>query len=281
MNIFARRLAEDIPLMTMERLTWLAHGMFGEKDVQAAEHPYFKQMRETLKPKMELLGDVAVIPVEGTLAYNPDPFEMLYYGVEDSRAVLRMFKDAKLNPQVGGVLVRMDTPGGMMLGGPEISDEIAAMVRMGKPVITHIGGLGASLGYLIASPSTGIIANRSALVGSIGVISRVDDYTKYLEGLGIKLEYFTNKEAKFKAAGVLGTSLTDEQRTHIQTRVDSAFSVFKDTVMKYRPKVKADSMQGQVMRGEEAVKAGLVDAIGSEDSAMATLRSEIAKRRMT
>jgi protease-4 len=279
MNIFMRRMAEDVPLMTMERMAWIVGATVSKDDIQAAEHPWFKQMRETMKPKAEVVGNVAIVPVEGTLAYNPHAIEMLWYGMEDSRSVLRMVNEAAGNPSIDGILLRMDTPGGMMLGGPEISDAVAASVKAGKPVVTHIGGLGASLGYLIAAPSTKIVANRSALVGSIGVISSVTDYTDYLKNLGISMEYFTNKEAKFKAAGAIGTSLTDEQRAYIQSRVDSAFAVFKDTVQTYRPKVKAGSMQGQVMRGDEALSAGLVDATGSEAFAMRVLQDEITKRR--
>lgn len=279
MNIFMRRMAEDVPLMTMERMAWIVGTTVSKDDVHAAEHPALKQFRAVLAPKMEVLGNAAIIPVEGTLAHNPDPWEMAFYGVEDSRNVLRMVNEAAGNPSIDGILLRMDTPGGMMLGGPEISDAVAASVKAGKPVVTHIGGLGASLGYLIAAPSSKIVANRSALVGSIGVISSVTDYTEYLKNLGISMEYFTNKEAKFKAAGAIGTSLTDEQRAYVQSRVDSAFAVFKDTVQTYRPKVKDASMQGQVMRGDEALSAGLVDATGSESFAMRVLQDEIAKRR--
>ena len=260
-------------MMTSERFNWLLSG----GDERAAEHPYLRQLRANMKPQMQLVGDVAVMPIQGTLAYNPDVAEMLYHGFEDSRAVLQMIDAAAVNPDVRGALVLMDTPGGMMLGGPEIGDAVAAMVRAGKPVVTHIGGLGASLGYMIASQSSKIIANKSAMVGSIGVISSVADYTKYLEASGIKIEVFTNKEAKFKAAGAMGTSLSDEQRSHIQARSDSAFTVFKEMVMSKRPQVKAEAMQGQVFRGEEARKVGLVDGTGSDQAAMQVLK-QLMKR---
>lgn len=277
-NTFLRRVAEDVPMMTSERFAWMMGG-FKRDDVQAAEHPYFKQAREILKPQLQVFGDIAIAPIEGTLAYNPDVFEMVYMGVEDSRSVLAMLKTAESNPNVEGVLLRMDTPGGMMLGGPEISDQVEKLIAMGKPVVTHIGGIGASLGYLIAAPSSKIIANKSAMVGSIGVISSIPDYTEYLKSIGIKFDVFTNKEAKFKAAGAVGTSLNDDQRGYIQARVDSAFALFRDTVTANRPKVKAEAMQGQVFRGDEAIKAGLVDATGGEDFAIGVLRAEMKKRR--
>lgn len=275
-NPFLMRQCEDVPLMTFERFE-LMSGRDVEKDVFAAEHPVWSQIRDSLKPKVQLFGDVAVVPVQGPLAYNPSVPEMLWYGMEDSRSVLSALDAVDSNPEVRGVLVRMDTPGGMMLGGPEIGDAIAAMVQRGKPVVTHIGGLGASLGYMIASQSTEIVASRSAMVGSIGVISSVTDWTKYLADKGIKIEVFTNKEATFKAAGAVGTSLTEAQRGHIQGRVDSAFAMFRDMVTSKRPQVKAETMQGQVLRGEEARSAGLVDAVGTERTALVALRKHIAK----
>lgn len=283
-NTFLRRMNEDVPLMSTERFDWmtaLTELALTDKDIQAAEHPVYARIRESLKPQMQIVGDVAVMPIQGPLAYAPDLVEMLYFGVEDSRNVLKMIQGASANPDVHGGLVQMDTPGGMMLGGPEIGDAVAAMVRAGKPVVTHIGGLGASLGYMIASQSSKIVASRSAMVGSIGVISSVVDYTELLKQRGIKVEVFTNKDAKFKAAGAIGTSLSDEQRSHIQDRIESAFGVFKGMVLSARPKVKAEAMQGQVFRGDEAMKLGLVDATGGENFAMSVLRQEIQKRQVT
>ncbi|MDB6024017.1 MAG: signal peptide peptidase [Verrucomicrobiales bacterium] len=275
MKIFGKRLSIDIPLLTSSAVSYMASAEVSAIDVQAAEHPYFQTLRKQCEPKMEVRGDMAFIPVQGALAYNPDPWEMLYGGMEDSRAVLKMFQDAYGNSEVKGVLVKMDTPGGMMIGGPEISDMVKACREAGKPVVTHIGGLGASLGYMIAAPSTRIVSNRSAISGSIGVIASLADYSGYLEKLGIKFEVFTNKEAIYKGAGALGTTLSDPQREQIQASIESAFAMFKSTVLQSRPGVKPEAMQGQTFRGEEAKKVGLVDAIGDENYAVQLLRSNM------
>ncbi len=159
----------------------------------------FNASAPTLRRKWKSRATWRLCRLQGTLAYNPDPFEMLYDGIEDSRNVTAMLHDAADNSDAGGILLRMDTPGGMMLGGPEIADAVAS-ARRRKPVVAHAGGLCCSLGYMIASQADEIISNRSAIVGSIGVIASVTDYSKLLENLGIKFEYFTNQEAKFKGA---------------------------------------------------------------------------------
>jgi len=270
MKTFLRRLYSDIPMLTVQHLDFLLSNIHNAQDVQAAESPFIKQMRGVLAPKVEIRGDIAIVPVQGALAYAPDVYEMYFDGVEDSRNVLGMIHEAAGNPDVKGILLRMDTPGGMMLGGPEIADAVAAAQ---KPVVAHAGGLCCSLGYMIASQADEIVANRSAIVGSIGVIASVADYTKRLEGLGIKMEYFTNAAAKFKAAGAIGTSLTDDQRTQIQSQVEGAFNVFKDAVTSARPFVRPEAMQGQTYRGYEGKTVGLVDRIGDENFALSVLHS--------
>lgn len=278
MNTFLKRLAVDVPLLSVEHLAFMACHVISADDVQMAEHPMMKKLREQCASKPEINGEVAIIPVEGALAYRPDPFEMALFGVEDSRTVTQNIQDAAGNPAVKGVLLRMDTPGGMMLGGPEIADAVATC-RQQKPVVAHIGGMGASLGYMIASQANEVVANKSAIVGSIGVIASVADYSALLAKIGIKLEHFTNKDAKFKAIGAAGTSLTDEQRGHLQQRVESAYGVFKDAVLSARPEVKREAMQGQTFRGNEAKDMGLVDRLGDEDFALGVLRREIVSRK--
>lgn len=272
MTTFAKRLAIDVPLLNANHLSFIVARTATPDDIQAAENPYFKAVRAYCEPKVEHVKNIAIVPVQGVIAYNPDPWEMLYDGVEDSRNIVKMLNDVSQDEQVQGVLLRVDTPGGMMLGGPEIADAVASL-RSRKPVVAHIGGLGASLGYMIASQASEVIASRSAIVGSIGVIASVTDYTALLEKLGVKFEYFTNKEAKYKGAGAIGNPLTDEQRENIQSSVDSSFKIFKNAVLSMRPDVPDSAMQGQTFRGDEAKKQKLVDRIGGETFALSVLKS--------
>lgn len=274
---FLNRLATDIPLLNAHTLAFMMARHDSPDKIQMAEHQAFQKMRESMKPQVERMGNIAVVPVQGTLAYSPDIAEMLFDGVEDSRAVLQMLKACADNDEIKGVLLRMDTPGGMMLGGPEMADAVANM-KSKKPVVAHCGGMCASLGYMIASQASEIVSNRSAIVGSIGVIASVTDYSALLDKLGIKFEYFTNKEAKFKAAGAIGTTLNDDQRAQLQSQVDSAFKVFKGAVLSARPQVPASAMQGQTFRGEEAKSLGLVDRVGDESFALSALKSRMKAR---
>ncbi len=273
MKNFSWRLQTDVPLMSVGHLNQILHSTVSDADIRMSEHPAFTALRGTLAPKLQIVGDVAIAPIQGTLAHNPDAFEILYSGVEDSRTVVAMLNEANDNPKVKGVLLNLYTPGGMLLGGPEMAYAVSALRASGKPVVAFASGLCCSLGYMIASQAAEIIASPSAIVGSIGVISSVTDYTDYLANLGIKIEYFTNDAAIFKGAGAVGSTLTDPQRAQIKASVESAFTMFKDMVQSNRPMVKADAMQGQTFSGQAAKQAGLVDRIGDQNYALAVLRS--------
>jgi signal peptide peptidase SppA len=278
------RLLTDAPLIEGGALSALLHDFQVSasrlaclSETQAAEHPFHRLLREKMKPQMSVREDgIAVVPVEGVLARKPDVFE-LFYGVEDSSNVLDMVESAARNPDVRGVLLAVDSPGGFLTGGPEIADAVKATGKQ-KPVVAWVGGTMASLAYYIGSQASQVVASRSAQVGSIGVFTTHVDYTKLLESAGIKIEVIKNKEADFKAAGIMGTALSDEQRTHIQERIQTSFKDFKRAVKAARPRIEDNAMRGQVFSGIEAKAAGLVDRVGDMSFAASVLRSAIKVR---
>ena len=243
-------------------------------DFQAAEHPGLKKAREMLKPQADIRGDIAVLPIDGVLARKPDPWEMAFYGVEDTCAVLDMVNQAASNEDIRGILLNVDSPGGFLTGGPEVADAVRAAAKQ-KPVVAWTGGTMASLAYWIGSQASEVIASRSATVGSIGVYMALPDYSKAFEAAGIKMDVIKNKEGAFKAAGVPGTSLTEEQRAHFQDRIQASFQEFQRAVKASRPDATADSMRGQTFTGRESKAAGLVDRVGDLPYAMGVLRQMI------
>lgn len=275
-----QRLCTDAPLISDGALAGLLnqHQSFlatlATHEPLAAEHPYFKGMREKLKPQMTVTDDgIAIIPVEGVLARKPDVFE-LFYGVEDTNNVFEMVDRASRDNAIKGTLLDVDSPGGFMTGGPEVGDVVKAMSKR-KPVVTWTGGMMASLGYWIGSQASRVIASRSAIVGSIGVFTTHLDWTKAHEAIGVKVEVIKNSEAEFKAAGIMGTALTESQRANIQERMKAAFTEFRRAVTGARADLPDDAMKGQVFSGQEGVKAGLVDVLGTREQALRILRGMV------
>lgn len=288
MNKLVYRFASDIPLISQE---WIlaqvapcpereaAAAAFGatlaHQLINAAEHPRVAELRATVAPKLSIETDgVAVLNVKGPLAFNPDPWEMIFNGVEDTGAVTSAINQAGKMPGVRGLLLNIDSPGGMMLGGLEMADALRMLADQ-KPVVAYTSGMMASLAYMLGSQASEVIASKGAIVGSIGVIASWPDVTGWLEKLGVKMEVFTNKEAVFKGIGTPGKPLTDQQRSHMQSSVDGAFKEFSDTVRGVRPGVPDAAMQGQVFRGKEAKAMGLVDRIGNQEFALSVLRERI------
>src|SRR5205085_9054593 len=132
--------AQDVPLISSEALL----ALFADLNLQAermAQHPVIQRLRDAARPQLELRQDgIAILPVEGTLAYKPDPLDMLFGGVEDSRNVQSMVESAAFNPSVKGILLDVHSPGGMALGGFEVADAVRTADGI-KPVMAWSGGL--------------------------------------------------------------------------------------------------------------------------------------------
>ena len=287
MNPILQRLLGDVPLVTESvLLSWLTPSQAFDRafeeltrasagDVQAAEAPFFRWLRDQMRPAVERTRDgLAVIPVHGVLAMAPSVVEMYFFGMEDSRAVQRAIEDAAADPDVSGILLDVNSPGGMVVGGFDVADAVAT-ARKQKPVVARTGGTMASLAYLIAAQADEIVASRMSAVGSIGVISTVLDVSGLYASQGVKVEIFTNKEGTFKGTGAPGTTLNDAQREYLQSRVDAAFAEFRGTVKSRRPDVPDSALRGQVFWGGEARRAGLVDRLGDMAFATSALRRRV------
>lgn len=273
MNPFVARCLNDVPFLTNGAFM-LRAGL----DPQAAEHPAIKRMRDGLKPRIEQVGNLAVVPIVGALMRRPDPWEQAFGDAEDTDALADLVREAAGNSEFEGILLDVDSPGGFYGGGPELADAVRSATKA-KPVVAYTGGLMASLAYWVGSQATEVIASRSAAVGSVGVYIAVYDYTKLFEAYGIKVEVFKNAEGTLKAAGLPGTSLTDDHRAHLQERAQTGFSEFSKAVRAARGDVPADAMKGQTFNGPEAKRMGLVDRVGDRSYAFSVLRRTVMERR--
>jgi signal peptide peptidase SppA len=275
MNPFHHRLATDIPLIEMGVLTAMISAKF---EPFAAEHPGMAQMRQKLKPQCTMLdGGICCIPVEGVLARKPDPYEMAFCGVEDSAAVQKLIEDATADPSVRGILLNVDSPGGMVTGGLEVADAVAKAGKS-KAVVAYTGGMAASMGYYIASQASQVVATRSAVVGSIGCVISFFNYAKMLADAGITQHVFTNADATLKGAGAPGIALTDSQKAYFQARVDAAAKDFHSAVARTRGSLPDEAKTGAVFYAEEAKKMGLIDRVGSHSFALGVLKKEMRAR---
>ena len=171
---------------------------------------------------------------------------------------------AAANPDVGHIVLPVDSPGGTVSGTPESAAAVARAQAI-KPVTAHVLSLGASAAYWAISPAGKINLNPSAQVGSIGVIGMHMDVSKALEAAGLTPTLV--RSAQFKGEGNAFEPLSEEARAHLQSEVDESHAEFVRTVAAGRKvsmaKVNSDFGQGRVMSAHKAVAAGMADHIGS------------------
>lgn len=241
----------------------------------AGEPDGLAKLREHFKPRTSVNNGVGILEISGPLAYKPDLFEMAWYGMEDSAAVLSSLRELQANPEVSSILLNLNSPGGFVTGGPEVADAVASSR---KPVVAWTGGMAASLAYWIGSQAGAFIATRSSLVGSIGAYIAVADFQKLYESAGVKMHVFTNKEGRYKAAGLTGAPITEDHASNWKASAQRTFDQFRSDILRARPDVPTDAMEGQVFDGAAAKKMKLVDAIGDLSYALVVARRRGAQR---
>ncbi len=183
--------------------------------------------------------------------------------------IIHALREAFEDENTKGVIVRINSPGGSPVQSGYINDEMRRLREKYPKIPLHavITDLGASGGYYIAVGAENIYADKSSLVGSIGVIMSGFGFVDTLEKLGIQRRLLTAGEHK----GFLDpfSPERDEERTHVQTLLNQMHQQFINTVkigrgerLKDDPKL----FSGFIWTGEEAVNLGLVDDLASASS---------------
>ena len=191
-------------------------------------------------------------------------------GVTSVDVLERMIRAAAMDDRVDGIVLDIDSPGGTVAGTPEAAQAVEFASER-KPVAVYTGGMMASAAYWIGAPADAIFAAPSASIGSIGVYSAFMDQSRAMEMAGLKTELF--KAGTFKAMGVPGVPLTDEQRELLQSRIDEIYDWFTSVVMINRRDVANSTMQGQTFMASEAMERNLIDGIGTFERAIEYVRN--------
>ncbi|MEO0072912.1 MAG: signal peptide peptidase SppA [candidate division WOR-3 bacterium] len=198
---------------------------------------------------------IAVIEVEGILS--------------DARGVVNQLKKYAKTPEVKGILLRIESPGGTVVAAQEIYAELKRTKAKGKKIVVSMGSVAASGGYYIASPADIIVANPGTITGSIGVIMNFPIIEELLKKLGIKFE--TIKSRPYKDIGSPFRPLTDKERKLLSDLTYDIYQQFLNAVIENR-KIPYDSLikiaDGRIFTGEQAMRYGLVDSLGSYEDAL-------------
>jgi protease-4 len=203
---------------------------------------------------------VTVLTVSGIISTDNDRARAMRKLVDDDHAK--------------ALIVRIDSPGGTVVGGEELFEEIRA-VAAHRPVVAVMGDMAASGGYMTAIAADHIIARQGTITGSIGVIMQTADVTGLLAKIGIEPEAI--KSAPLKAVPSPLEKLTPEGRTVTQQLVNDMYEMFQQMVATRRnlpPERVHQLADGRAYTGREALTAGLIDQIGGETEARAWLATK-------
>ena len=206
----------------------------------------------------------------GSMAIIPIRSEIMKYdqecGPRGTMSIMDEIDAVNKNPNISGILLLIDSPGGQV----SATDLLAEKIRTSpKPVVAYVEGLCASAALWIAAGSDKIFASSDLdRIGSIGVMLAFADLKPYYEKLGVKFHEFTatlstdkNKEFKDVLSGNY-----ESYRTEVLDKINEKFIAH---IKQCRPAVSEDALSGKMFFAQDAIAAGLLDEIGSFQSALA------------
>ena len=187
----------------------------------------------------------------------------------DSQETIRRLRECGKNDRVKAVVLRIDSPGGVVGPSQEIHEEVRKLAAK-KKVVVSMGSLAASGGYYIAAPASIIYANPGTITGSIGVIIKLSNMQELMDKVGVKVT--TIKTGKYKDIGSSSRPMTEDDKALLQGVIDSSYGQFVKAVAEGRKLPEAQVRllaDGRIFTGEQALALKLVDRLGNMEDAVA------------
>jgi len=187
--------------------------------------------------------------------------------ITEDRRVLQAIEDAAKNDAVRALVVAIDSPGGSMAGGEALHTALRRFAEH-KPVVAVMGATAASAGYMAALPAQRIFAREATLTGSIGVKLMLPEFSGLMEKLGVGDNSIASGPLKDEPS--LARKMSPAGREAMQAIVADMHEQFAAMVAAGRrmePARVAELADGRAFTGRQALKLGLVDAIGGEREA--------------
>jgi len=194
--------------------------------------------------------------------------------ITNDKPMLKLLKSLKDDDKVKAVVLNISSPGGSTVGGEAMYEAVRELAET-KPVTTSVGTLAASAGYMIASASDHIVARRSSIVGSIGVLFQYADASKLLDKIGVQVK--TIKSSPMKAEPNPFNPASPESVAMIDRLIQDSYRWFVEIVAERRDMKEFEVLKladGSIFTGSQSLENGLVDAIGGEEIAVEWLTKE-------
>lgn len=237
-----------------------------------AVHPAALELlfQEARPPDAAAEGTIEVLLLDGPLEQRGGWW---WLGYDD---VLESARTKLEKPTCDALVLQVSSPGGDFAGMLEASRQLRALAKAsGKPLIGYVDEEACSAAYCLLSACDSIVLPPSGVVGSIGVMATIGDRVEQNRQEG--LHRVVIGSGKWKGELHPDRPLTDESIGRMQAEIDGLAQLFAELVAEHRPQLTAKKVlafEAETFRGEEAVKAGLADQVGSLKTAL-----ELARRR--
>jgi protease-4 len=203
---------------------------------------------------------VAIVELEGVILEVDD--------------IVRELKGYRDNPTVRAVVLRINSPGGVVAPTQELHDAVTRLRQAGKPVVASLGSVAASGGYYVAVACDQIYANPGTLTGSIGVIMQLPNVEQLMKKVGV--DYVVVKAGQFKDIGNIARPMTPDERRVMQALLDDVHGQFIGAVAAGRKLPREEVVRfadGRVFSGMQAKELHMIDALGGlEDAVLAAAK---------
>ena len=192
----------------------------------------------------------------------------------DSLYSQKVLEELRTNPATKAVMVYVDSPGGTMVGGLNMHHSLRR-IAADKPVVTVMGTVAASAGYMVSAAGDHIVASPGSITGSIGVMMPLVDATELARKIGIRSEEVVSGAYKTSTSPLKERSA--DERAYLKDTVMEMQGVFLDLIKDRRP-LSDDALEkiadGRILTGVTAHSLGLVDSLGNRHTAFAWLNTE-------
>jgi protease-4 len=188
--------------------------------------------------------------------------------IADSQDTIRHLRRFREDENIRAIVLRVDSPGGVVGPSQEIYREVEK-TRQIKKIVASMGAVAASGGYYVAASADGIIANPGTITGSIGVIMEYTNFKELFTRIG--LSPVVIKSGEFKDTGSPVRDMTPEEEKYLQKFVGDLHNQFVAAIAAGRRMeidVVRELADGRIYTGADAKSLGLVDRIGNLDDAI-------------
>lgn len=241
----------------LEKIIAIANRSYSDPQLVAA----IKSEQSLLIPESNYNNEIAIIDVIGSIFARANLFTEVS-GAVSLEALERQLDTALYDDSIKAIILRIDSPGGEVTGTHEFANYLDEACEI-KPIVAYVHGMACSAAYWIASATSHIYVDKTATLGSIGVVAAWTDDSKARTAAGLTdYEVVSSQSPKKRLDPKL-----DDGRAELQKQIDGLADIFIDDVAAFRDvsrdKVLSDFGQGSTFLANEAIILGMADEISS------------------